>query len=56
MLPALDTMKEYLSMIFSFPDVVAIHRGATSKVNECKKMKEECRIDVSIEYRRSDIL
>lgn len=48
MLPALDVMKEYLGLLFSFPDVVDVHRGAASKVKECEKMKEECRIDVSI--------
>ena len=47
MLPALDVMKEYLGLLFAFPDVVDIHRGAASKVKECTKMKEECRIDVS---------
>jgi len=47
MLPALDVMKEYLGLIFAFPDVVTIHRGAVSKINECSKMKEEGRIDVS---------
>lgn len=47
MLPALDTMKEYLGLLFSFPDMVDVHRGAVAKVRECEKMKEECRIDVS---------
>ncbi len=47
MLPALDTMKEYLGLIFAFPDMVTIHRGAAAKVRECDKMKEEGRIDVS---------
>ena len=47
MLPAMDVMKEYLGMIFAFPDMVDIHRGAASKVKDCSKMKEECRIDVS---------
>ena len=48
MLPALDVMKEYLGIIFAFPDVVTIHRGAVSKITECSKMKEEGRIDVSL--------
>lgn len=47
MLPALDVMKEYLGLLFSFPDVVDIHKGAANKVKDCEKMKEECRIDVS---------
>lgn len=47
MLPALDVMKEYLGLVFAFPDVVTIHRGAAAKVKECDKMKEEGRIDVS---------
>jgi hypothetical protein len=46
MLPALDTMKEYLGLLFAFPDMVDIHRGAVNKVKDCDKMKEECRIDV----------
>ena len=47
MLPCLDVIKEYLGIIFTFPDVVQIHRGASSKVHDCDKMKEEGRIDVS---------
>ena len=47
MLPCLDVIKEYLGLIFTFPDVVQIHRGASSKVHDCDKMKEEGRIDVS---------
>ena len=47
MLPALDVMKEYLGLLFAFPEVVDVHRGAVAKVKECEKMKEECRIDVS---------
>ena len=47
MLPCLDVIKEYLGLSFTFPDVVHIHRGASSKVHDCDKMKEEGRIDVS---------
>ena len=47
MLPCLDVIKEYLGLIFTFPDMVQIHRGASSKVHDCDKMKEEGRIDVS---------
>lgn len=47
MLPALDMMKEYIGLLLEFPDVVDIHRGAASKVKECDKMKEECRIDLT---------
>ena len=47
MLPCLDVIKEYLGLIFTFADVVQIHKGASSKVHDCDKMKEEGRIDVS---------
>ncbi len=47
MLPALDVLKEYLGLIFTYPDVVQIYKGASSKVKDCDKMKEEGRIDVS---------
>ena len=47
MLPCLDIIKEYLGLIFTFPDMVQIHRGAVSKVHDCDKMKEEGRIDAS---------
>ena len=47
MLPCMDVIKEYLGIIFTFPDMVQIHRGASSKVHDCDKMKEEGRIDVS---------
>ena len=50
MLPCLDVIKEYLGLIFTFPDMVQIHRGASSKVHDCDKMKEEGRIDVSQWY------
>ncbi len=49
MLPALDVMKEYMGLIFTFPDMVTIHKGAASKTKDCEKMKEGCRIDVRIE-------
>ena len=47
MLPCLDIIKEYLGLIFTFPDMVQVYRGAASKVHDCEKMKEEGRIDVS---------
>ena len=47
MLPALDVLKEYLGLIFTYPDVVHIYKGALSKVKDCDKMKGEGRIDVS---------
>lgn len=47
MLPCLDVIKEYLGLIFTFPDMVQIHRGASSKVHDCDKMKEEGRIDIT---------
>ncbi len=47
MLPALDVLKEYLGIIFTYPDVVQIYKGGSSKVKDCDKMKEEGRIDVS---------
>lgn len=48
MLPALDVLKEYLGLIFTYPDVVQIYKGGSSKVKDCDKMKEEGRIDVSV--------
>ena len=47
MLPALDTLKEYIGMIQVYPDLLTVHRGAMGKVKESDKMKEEGRIDVS---------
>lgn len=47
MLPAMDVLKEYLGIIFTYPDVVQIYKGGSSKVKDCDKMKEEGRIDVS---------
>ena len=45
MLPALDTLKEYIGMIQVYPDLLTVHRGAMGKVKESDKMKEEGRID-----------
>ncbi|XP_064384617.1 sorting nexin-33-like [Halichondria panicea] len=47
MLPVLDVLKEYLGLIFTYPDVVQIYKGASSKVRDCDKMKEEGRIDIT---------
>ena len=49
MIPTMDTLKEYLGLIQEFPDTVDIHRGAVSKVKDCERMKEEGRIDVSVD-------
>ena len=47
MLPALDTLKEYIGMVQVYPDLLTVHRGAMGKVKESDRMKEEGRIDVS---------
>ena len=47
LVPFNDSIKEYLSILSTFPDLVHIHKGAVAKVRESEKLKDESKIGAS---------
>ena len=47
LVPFAEKIKEYLSILSTFPDLVHIHKGAVAKVRESEKLKDESKIGAS---------
>ena len=47
LVPFAENIKEYLSILSTFPDLVHIHKGAVAKVRESEKLKDESKIGAS---------
>ncbi|KAI6651635.1 Sorting nexin-33-like [Oopsacas minuta] len=47
LVPFSENIKEYLSILSAFPDLVHIHKGAVAKVRESEKLKDESKIGAS---------
>ena len=47
LVPFSESIKEYLSILSTYPDLVHIHKGAVAKVRESEKLKDESKIGAS---------